>query len=409
MKVWVVALAALALTACNGSDSGSTNSNPASTPPNNRPVISGTPTTTATAGTMWTFQPSAYDQDGDELTYSASGLPTWASINGATGFVSGTPSENDVGSTGNIVVRVSDGQVSAALPSFSITIVTGVTTPPPPPPPSNSAPRISGVPATSVIEGSPYAFRPTASDPDGQALNFSIQNKPSWANFSSATGRLFGTPSSSDAGKTTSGIRITVSDGSLSATLPAFSITVNPIPNAAPTISGSPALNVAADANYAFTPIANDTDGDNLFFTIDNKPSWLQFSSATGALSGKAVAGVYPGIVITVTDGKASTSLPAFTITVTSSGGTGKATLSWLVPDKYTDGSALLPTDLAGYYVYHGTSSNALDDVITVSGASTVSYVVDSLVAGTHYFAVSAVTVTGSESALSQVRSVSVQ
>ena len=60
--------------------------------------------------------------------------------------------------------------------------------------------------------GTAYSFTPTASDPDGNTLTFSIANKPSWATFNTGTGRLQGTPSAGDVG-TTTGIVISVSDG----------------------------------------------------------------------------------------------------------------------------------------------------------------------------------------------------
>jgi hypothetical protein len=90
---------------------------------------------------------------------------------------------------------------------------------------TNLPPTISGTAATSVTSGQAYSFQPTASDPEGQALNFSIANKPSWATFNSTTGRLSGTPSSSNVG-TFSNVVISVSDGTNSASLPAFTITV---------------------------------------------------------------------------------------------------------------------------------------------------------------------------------------
>ncbi|UCE75819.1 MAG: putative Ig domain-containing protein, partial [Gammaproteobacteria bacterium] len=90
---------------------------------------------------------------------------------------------------------------------------------------SNSVPSISGVPAQSVAEGSAYVFRPSASDADGDSLTFSVQNQPSWASFSSSSGRLSGTPTANHVG-TYDNITITVSDGSSSASLSPFSITV---------------------------------------------------------------------------------------------------------------------------------------------------------------------------------------
>ena len=78
----------------------------------------------------------------------------------------------------------------------------------------------------SAIEDSAYSFTPTASDDDaGTTLTYSITNRPSWATLNTTTGELSGTPSNADVG-TSSGIVITVSDGSLNASLASFTITV---------------------------------------------------------------------------------------------------------------------------------------------------------------------------------------
>ncbi len=76
---------------------------------------------------------------------------------------------------------------------------------------------------------------------------------------------------------------ISVSDGALSATLPAFTLTVTNV-NDAPTITGSPAVTVAQGAVVSFTPTAADVSaGTTLTFSIANKPSWASFNTATGA------------------------------------------------------------------------------------------------------------------------------
>lgn len=89
----------------------------------------------------------------------------------------------------------------------------------------NAAPQISGTPSTSVEAGSAYSFTPTASDPEGATLTYTISNRPSWASFIMSTGRLSGTPTAEHVG-TSSNIVISVSDGELSASLPPFSIAV---------------------------------------------------------------------------------------------------------------------------------------------------------------------------------------
>lgn len=110
---------------------------------------------------------------------------------------------------------------------------------PPPPGSTNRAPTITGSPQTTLRVGEAYSFQPSASDPDGDTLTFSVQNRPAWANFSTSTGRLNGTPGAGDVGQF-SDVRISVSDGHVQASLSAFSIAVNQIAMGSVTLSWIP-------------------------------------------------------------------------------------------------------------------------------------------------------------------------
>src|SRR5690606_37320974 len=121
-------------------------------------------------------------------------------------------------------------------------------------------------------------------DIDGDTLTYSIVNKPVWASFDTATGELSGTPGKVG-GAMTRDIVITVSDGMLSAGLPAFDLEVVNA-NDAPTITGTPAVSVLQDTTYSFIPTGEDIDGDTLAYSILNKPDWADFDTATGELSG---------------------------------------------------------------------------------------------------------------------------
>jgi hypothetical protein len=92
----------------------------------------------------------------------------------------------------------------------------------------NRPPTISGTPPISITVGSEYSFTPTAGDPDGDPLSFTISISPDWANFDAATGSLIGVPTTEDIGSDF-GIVITVSDGTDQASLPAFDIEVKEI------------------------------------------------------------------------------------------------------------------------------------------------------------------------------------
>jgi hypothetical protein len=123
----------------------------------------------------------------------------------------------------------------------------------------NRAPTISGAPLTSVVAGSTYAFTPSAADADGNSLTFSVTNLPSWATFNPSTGRVSGNPSAAEVG-TYSNIGITVSDGSASANLAAFSIQV------VGTATGS--------AMLTWNPPTQNTDGSALTNLAGYKVYW---------------------------------------------------------------------------------------------------------------------------------------
>jgi hypothetical protein len=183
-----------------------------STSGNLPPKISGTPPSTIKVGSWYNFIATVSDPNGDTVTCSIKNQPFWIVFNKTRCQVSDIPTSAEVGTYSNIIMTVSDGKGgTASLPPFSITVTTGSTT--------NQPPTISGTPPTSVQTGVAYAFTPTAKDPEGKTLTFSITNKPVWATFSTTTGKLSGTPSSAQTG-TYSNIQIKASDGSLTASLP---------------------------------------------------------------------------------------------------------------------------------------------------------------------------------------------
>jgi Putative Ig domain len=153
---------------------------------------------------------------------------------------------------------------------------------------TNSAPRISGSPLTSVQVDRSYTFTPAATDSDGNTLTFSITNLPAWATFNVATGALTGTPGSSSVG-TYANIVISVSDGVASVSLAPLTITVTP-----QTPGGTAAL--------SWQPPTQNTDGS----TITNLAGY-RIHRGTTATSLSVVATVAsPGATSHVLEGLAS-------------------------------------------------------------------------------------------------------
>ncbi len=262
-------------------------------------------------------------------------------------------------------------------------------------------PTIEGLPSSQVTVGQAYSFTPTASDPEGRALTFSIVNRPAWLSFSNSTGRLSGIPSSSAAGEYVE-IRIQVSDGRSTATLGPFSITVLEA-NRAPTIAGAPPTAAREGQFYEFTPTAADADNDTLTFSIVNRPAWASFNSATGRLTGTpspGTVGTYANITIRVSDGTLGASLSPFSIVVQQVS-SGSVTLSWQPPTQRTDGSPL--ANLAGYRIRYGTAPGNYPNTRQIANAGVTTAVIENLPAGTYYFVITAYDTSGGESEYSTV------
>jgi hypothetical protein len=121
----LVVLTAVLLSGCGGGgggDSGTANANPPNSGTNGAPTISGSPSSSVVAGEAYSFQPSATDPNGDQLTFTVANLPGWATFNASTGRISGTPTASQVGAYSNITVSVSDGTSNTSLAAFSITV-----------------------------------------------------------------------------------------------------------------------------------------------------------------------------------------------------------------------------------------------------------------------------------------------
>jgi hypothetical protein len=311
------------------------------------PTISGTPSSWVYVGSAYAFRPTATDPDSTSLRFTIANKPAWASFSTTSGQLSGMPTT--VGWWTNIRIAVSDGVSTRALSSFSIRATKR----------DNTAPVISGSPATAAVIGATYAFQPKASDVDGDPLRFSIANKPAWATFNPVSGALSGTPTAANAG-TYANITIMVTDGPKKASLAPFSISVSSTANRAPTISGTPPTAVTVGQAYSFRPTAADADKNTLGFSIANKPVWATFSSVTGQLSGtptSAHVGSYASVTISVSDGKASAKLAPFAINVAAAANK-VPTISGTPQTSVNAGSA---------YAFRPTAADADGDTLTFS------------------------------------------
>jgi hypothetical protein len=146
---------ALLLSACGGGDGGGEDkatgaASSGASADNHSPTISGRAIATVSAGSAYTFQPQASDQDGDRVTFTIANMPPWAVFDATTGKLSGTPTDAQVGAYAAIEIAATDGTNVATLPNFTITV-----SPKMAPPLTNGNVSISWDPPSENSDGTP--------------------------------------------------------------------------------------------------------------------------------------------------------------------------------------------------------------------------------------------------------------
>ena len=241
------------------------------------PVLAAVGDKSVNEGVLLSFTVLASDADvpAQVLTYSATGLPSGASISGA-GVFSWTPTGSQGSVTAyQITVRVTDDGAGALFDEETIAVTVAET---------NTAPVLAVISAQSVNEGSLLTVTPVASDVDvpAQTLTFSLQGTvPAGVAIDSATGVMTWTPSESQGGSAPS-ITIRVSDSGVPSLFAerTFIVTVGEV-NVAPVLAAIGAKSVNEGVLLSFTVLASDADF----------PAQILTYSATGLPSGASISG----------------------------------------------------------------------------------------------------------------------
>ena len=165
---------------------------------NNPPIWNQVSNRTVNVGQGLNINVSAFDPDGDALTYSSVTLPANSSFNATTRLFSFTPSSGQAGNTYQVTLRVSDGVNSPVQMSFTVFVNQNQQ----PPFDDNDAPLCTFVNSRTVDVNDTVSFFVNAFDPDGDNLTFSVSDRPSNSSLNSSTGFFSFSPSRSQEGNT---------------------------------------------------------------------------------------------------------------------------------------------------------------------------------------------------------------
>ena len=239
------------------------------------------------------------------LSYSASGLPTGATLNSSTGAFSWTPTYSQ---TGSYIVTFSVVDTDGGTDSETITITVNNV---------NRVPNLAAIiPPNKMVNGnSNLSFTLNATDDDDDTLTYSATGLPSGATLNSSTGAFSWTPTNFQAGSYS--VTFSVDDGNTGTASEAITITVTNV-NIAPVITVPGNKRVNANSTLSFTLRVVNVDGDTLSYSATGLPSGATFNSSTGAFSWTptdAQIGSY-NITFNVDDGNSGTDSRSITITV---------------------------------------------------------------------------------------------
>jgi len=279
---------------------------------NKKPAFaSATQTLTGAENTAFSFTAVATDGDADVLTYSATGLPTGATLSTAGAFA-WTPTYTQAG-VYTVVITATDGSESATL-TLTIT-VTDV----------NRTPTISLTPAGpfTATEGVAFNIKVTGADVDtDNTLTLSASGVPSGAVWNAGTGDFAWTPNFTQAGSYSVLFMVKDSKNAVASITAAITVT---------NVNGAPRFDVAGakqmpdttiwtGKNFVFTYKAIDPQGDAVsYYLVQPAPENAVIVPSTGVFGWRPVnaqGNKKHYIVIAASDGILTTNSRIATINV---------------------------------------------------------------------------------------------
>lgn len=191
--------------------------------------------------------------------------------------------------------------------------ITGETVDNPPPPPVNHAPVCPQIASKAVTAGSLLQFSVSASDPDGDELNYTTFNLPPGAIFNN---QLFSwTPTANQVG--IFNVTFRASDSTRSCdTQVAINVTQASQGNQPPVWSQVPNLTLTVNQIFSLQVFATDPNGDPVTYAATSLPASANFNTGTHTFSWTPTQTGNFTVALTASDGVNAPVTMSFQITV---------------------------------------------------------------------------------------------
>jgi VCBS repeat-containing protein len=220
---------------------------------NSPPTINSTAPAVATEDTLYTYSATRLDSDGPSQawTVSASNTCSGASIVGATGVYTFTPTGPVPPATCVVAVQVCDNGTPNLCATQSTTV--SIT-------PVNDAPGITSLATATATEDVPYNYAPTFSDPDGTGQTWSLLGGHTCGgSINAGSGAFSFTPAGPNPPASCT-LSIQVCDNGPLCGSQTATITITPV-NSVPVISSTAPTTATEDLAYTYNATRNDPDG----------------------------------------------------------------------------------------------------------------------------------------------------
>lgn len=253
--------------------------------PNRQPTITSSAPVTGLLGTTYVYNATATDPDaGDVLSWTLIASPAGATVNSSTGQVL----FNAVAAGSYpFTLEVMDALGAFQRQSFVVNISAT----------QNQGPSFTSSAVTSAEPGQTYFYQATATDPNGDALGFSLVSGPVGMQVTGGGGVVWTVPGNASGAQA---VTIRVADPFGASADQSFSIAIAAIDSTPPTLSiASPVANALVTGETAVTGTVQDPNlvSWRLEYQIQGGTQWVALGNGTSNVA-NGVLGVFPATLL---------------------------------------------------------------------------------------------------------------